>query len=114
LSSQIPSRHYANSVVLFAQNDTKPELEVYDARMINNIAFLIRQGYLKKPVYIQFVMGVLGGMPPSIENLVFPLESAKRLIGEFEFSACVAGRDQFPMCTHCLLMGGACAGRIGG
>ena len=90
----------------FAQNDTKPELEVYDAGMINNIAFLIRQGHLKKPVYIQFVMGVLGGMPPSIENLIFLLESARRLIGEFEFSVCVAGRDQFPMCTHSLLMGG--------
>ncbi len=91
---------------IFEQNNTKPELEVYDAGMINNVAYLIQKGYLKKPVYFQFVMGVLGGISPSIENLVFLLDYARRLIGEFEFSVCVAGRDQFPMCVHSLLMGG--------
>ena len=40
---------------VFSQNGTKPELEVYDVGMINNIAYLIRQGHLKAPVYIQFV-----------------------------------------------------------
>ncbi len=90
----------------FAENDTKPELEVYDAGMINNIAFLIQKGYLKKPVYLQFVMGVLGGITPGIENLLFMLDYARKLIGEFEFSVCVAGREQFPMCTHSMLVGG--------
>jgi len=90
----------------FEVNSTKPELEVYDAGMINNIAYLIRKGYLKKPVYIQFVMGVLGSISPGIENLVFLLDYARRLIGEFEFSVCAAGREQFYMCTHSLLMGG--------
>jgi len=28
------------------------------------------------------------------------------LIGDFEFSVCVAGRAQFPMCTQSLLLGG--------
>ena len=92
--------------VVFAKNYTKPELEVYDAGMINNIAFLIREGHLKKPVYLQFVMGILGGITPGIENLLFLLDYARRLIGEFEFSVCVAGREQFPMCTHAMLMGG--------
>jgi uncharacterized protein (DUF849 family) len=90
----------------FEQNGTKPELEVYDVGMLNNIAFLIRNGYLKKPVYLQFVMGILGGIPAGPENLIFLLDSAKKLIGEFEFSVCVAGKEQFPMCTHSLLMGG--------
>ena len=54
---------------VFDQNRTKPELEVYDVGMINNIAYLIRQGYLKKPVYLQFVLGVLGGIPASAEKL---------------------------------------------
>ncbi len=91
---------------VFTKNDTKPELEVYDAGMINNIAFLIREGHLKKPVYLQFVMGVLGGITPGIENLLFLIDYARRSIGEFEFSVCVAGREQFPMCTHAMLMGG--------
>jgi len=90
----------------FEKNGTKPELEVYDVGMLNNIAFLIRNGYLKKPVYLQFVMGILGGIPAGPENLIFLLDSAKKLIGEFEFSVCVAGKEQFPMCTHSLLMGG--------
>ncbi len=90
----------------FEQNDTKPELEVYDAGMINNIAFLIQKGYLKKPVYLQFVMGVLGGITPGIENLLFMLDYARKQIGEFEYSVCVAGKEQFPMCTHSMLMGG--------
>jgi len=90
----------------FNENNTKPELEVYDAGMINNIAYLIHQGYLHKPVYLQFVMGVLGGITPSIDNLVFLVEYARKQIRDFEFSVCVAGREQFPMCTHAMLMGG--------
>ena len=90
----------------FENNSTKPELEVYDSGMINNIANLIARGFLKKPVYIQFVMGVLGGITPSCENLMFLVDYAKRLIGDFEFSVCVAGRAQFPICTQSLLLGG--------
>lgn len=90
----------------FNENNTKPELEVYDAGMINNIAHLIERGLLRKPVYIQFVMGVLGGITPSPENLLFLIDYTRRLIGEFEFSVCVAGRAQFPICTQSLLLGG--------
>lgn len=91
---------------IFRENDTKPEFEVYDSGMINNIAFMIERGYVKKPVYIQFVMGVLGGITPSSENLLFLVDYAKKLIGDFEFSVCVAGRAQFSICTQSLLLGG--------
>jgi len=90
----------------FSEHNTKPELEVYDTGMINNIAHLIQRGYLKKPVYVQFVMGVLGGITPSPENLMFLVDYTKRLIDDFEFSVCVAGRAQFPICTQSLLLGG--------
>ncbi len=90
----------------FAETGTKPEFEIYDAGMVNNVAFLIQAGYVKKPVYIQFVMGVLGGITPSSENLLFLVDYAKKLIGDFEFSVCVAGRAQFPICTQSLLIGG--------
>ena len=93
--------------VTFSENGTKPEFEVYDSAMINNVAFMIERGYpIKKPVYIQFVMGVLGGITPSPENLMFLVDYTKRLIGDFEFSVCVAGRAQFPICTQSLLLGG--------
>ncbi len=90
----------------FNETGTKPEFEIYDAGMVNNVAFMIQAGYVKKPVYIQFVMGVLGGITPSSENLLFLVDYAKRLIGDFEFSVCVAGKAQFPICTQSLLIGG--------
>jgi len=96
---------------IFAEHGTKPEFEIYDSGMVNNIAFMIEAGYVKKPVYIQFVMGVLGGITPSSENLMFLADYAKKLIGDFEFSVCVAGRAQFPICTQSLLIGGNC--RVG-
>ena len=90
----------------FNEMGTKPEFEIYDAGMVNNVAFMIQAGYIKKPVYIQFVMGVLGGITPSPENLMFLVDYAKKQIGDFEFSVCVAGRAQFPICTQSLLIGG--------
>jgi uncharacterized protein (DUF849 family) len=90
----------------FEKAGTKPELEAYDCGMINNIAYLISEGSLQKPVYIQFVMGVLGGITPSPHNLMFMVDYARRLLGDFQFSVCVAGRAQFPICTQSLLLGG--------
>jgi uncharacterized protein (DUF849 family) len=95
----------------FGQNGTKPEFEIYDSGMVNNVAYLIQAGHVKKPVYIQFVMGVLGGITPSSKNLLFLVDYARELIGDFEFSVCVAGRAQFPLCTQSLLIGGNC--RVG-
>lgn len=91
---------------IFREMETKPEFEIYDVGMINNLAFLIEAGYVQRPVYLQFVLGVLGGIPPAPENLMFMLETARKSIGDFEFSACVAGKAQFPLCTQSLIMGG--------
>ncbi len=87
-------------------NGAKPEFEIYDTGMINNLSFLIANNIVKTPVYLQFVLGILGGMPATIENLVFLLDTAKKQIPKFEFSVCAAGKHQFPMCTTSLLLGG--------
>jgi uncharacterized protein (DUF849 family) len=84
----------------------KPEFEIYDTGMINNVAFLIDKGIVRKPIYIQFVMGILGGIPATVENLTFLIKTTKNQIGDFEFSVCSAGKHQFNMCTASLLMGG--------
>ena len=91
---------------VIGENGTKPEFEIYDVGMINNVAFLIEAGYVKKPVYLQFVMGILGGIAATPQNLTFLVESAKNAIGDFEFSVCAAGRMQFPLCTQSLILGG--------
>ena len=91
----------------FAAEDTKPEFEIYDAGMLNNLAFLLRTGNVKKPVYLQFVLGILGGMQATVNNLVFLVNSAREIIGDdFVWSVCAAGRHQFTMCNLALLMGG--------
>jgi uncharacterized protein (DUF849 family) len=90
----------------FRENDTKPELEIYDVGMLNNAAFMIQQGHLKTPVYLQFVMGILGGIPATIENLMFLYKTAQQTIGDFTWSVCAAGRHQMRLCTTSLLMGG--------
>jgi uncharacterized protein (DUF849 family) len=91
----------------FAAEDTKPEFEIYDAGMLNNLAFLLQTGKIKKPVYLQFVLGILGGMQATVNNLVFLVNSAREIIGDdFVWSVCAAGRHQFTMCNLALLMGG--------
>ena len=93
-------------VETMAEQNTKPEFEIYDVGMINNLAQLIKDGYVKTPVYLQFVMGILGGIPANIKNLVHLVETAQSQISDFQWSVCAAGRYQFPMTTHALLMGG--------
>jgi len=90
----------------FLQCGTKPELEIYDTGMINNVAFMVNRGYFPKPVYIQFVMGILGGIQPTVDNLLFMYNSARQALGDFQWSVCAAGKHQIKMCNLALLMGG--------
>lgn len=87
-------------------NGTVPEFEVYDAGMINNIAYFIKKGILKEPVYIQFVLGIQGGMPATIENLVFLVNTADKLIENYTWSCAAAGKYQFPLTCTALALGG--------
>jgi uncharacterized protein (DUF849 family) len=93
---------------IFAANDTRPELEIYDLGMINNVAFMIERGHLKLPVHIQYVTGTLGGVPSTVNSLVTLYNATREAIGlgNFSWSAIGAGRYQFPMCAVALAMGG--------
>lgn len=91
----------------FAREGTKPEFEIYDVGMLSNLAYLIAKGNVRKPVYLQFVLGILGGLPATVNNLVFLHSTAKELLGnDFVWSVCAAGKTQFAMCNLALLMGG--------
>ena len=95
------------------ESGTKPELEVYDVAHLNNAAYLVKAGFLKTPLFLQFVMGILGGIPATIENLVHLRRTADTLFGpeNYQFSAFGAGNTEFPICTTNVLMGGHC--RVG-
>jgi len=85
---------------------TRPEFEVYDVGMINNIAYFIKKGVIKTPPYLQFVMGILGGIPATVENLSYLVKTARELIGDFHWSVAAAGKYQFPMTAAAAAMGG--------
>lgn len=88
------------------ENGTIPEFEVYDAGMINNIAYFRQKGILTCPIYIQFVLGIQGGLPATVDNLAFLRSTAERQLGEFNWSVAAAGRHQFSMAAAALAMGG--------
>ncbi|MEW5784546.1 MAG: 3-keto-5-aminohexanoate cleavage protein [Bacillota bacterium] len=85
---------------------TRPEFEIYDVSMITNIAFFIKKGVVKTPPYLQFVMGILGGIPATVDNLAYLVKTAREQLVDFQWSVAAAGRYQFPMAAAALAMGG--------
>lgn len=88
------------------QHGTLPEFEVYDVGMINNIAYFRNNGIIKQPIYLQFVLGVLGGMPATIENLMFLVKSAREQLGDVSWSCAAAGKQSLPIAAVALALGG--------
>jgi uncharacterized protein (DUF849 family) len=98
---------------IMRENGTKPELEIYDVSHLYNAEFLVSKEFLQPPLYLQFVMGILGGIRSTINDLVHLIETADRVFGadNYEWSAFGAGRMEYPICTASVLMGGNC--RVG-
>jgi uncharacterized protein (DUF849 family) len=89
-----------------AEHRTRPELEIYDVGMVNNAAHMLNAGILERPIYCQFVLGILGGMPATVENLVILHNQARGAFGDFQWSVAAAGRFQFPIALAAVAMGG--------
>lgn len=92
---------------IMEKNKTKPELECYDIGHLFNAAQLVRDRILKPPLYIQFVMGILGGIGADIEQLIHMKKTADRLFGEknYYWSVVGAGKQEFPLCITAAAMG---------
>ena len=83
------------------------ELECYDVGHIQTVAFYRKRGLLKGPIFLQFVLGVLGGIDPAPEQLMHMKATADRLLGnDYHFSVLAAGRHQFPLGTMGVILGG--------
>ena len=67
--------HFADTM---KKHGVKPELEVYDAAMIHNAQVLQSLDAIDEPLHFQFVLGVLGGLQPTLDNLVFLKNSIPR------------------------------------
>lgn len=88
-------------------NNTKPEFEVYEVGMINNIAYFLKKGLIKPPIYLQFVLGVMGGLPATLDNLLFLYNTAKNTFGDnFIWSCAAAGKDQMNITATASILGG--------
>jgi 3-keto-5-aminohexanoate cleavage enzyme len=109
-SVNFPLSVYANSPDLIYSlakdmkiHGIKPEIEVFDVSMIQNALALADQGLIQKPLHFDFVMGLKGAIPATIENLVhlknsIPFDSTWTVAG--------IGSYQLPMCIHAIAMGG--------
>jgi len=86
---------------------TRFEFECYDVGHIQTLAFYLREGLIQKPVFVQFVLGVLGGIDASPESLMHMKATADRLLGDnYQFSVLAAGRMQIPLATLGVILGG--------
>ena len=86
---------------------TRFEFECYELGHLYNLAYVMEQKLYEGKVFVQFVLGVLGGTAAEIDNLLLMTRTAERLFGDdLEISVLAAGRHQMPMCTHNALMGG--------
>jgi len=92
-----------NMANIMRENGVKPELECYDVGMINNCIFLRDIGVLEEPLYFQFVLGVLGQIPATMDNLV---HMSRCIPPGSPWSVCAVGLNEFPMATVGLIMGG--------
>jgi uncharacterized protein (DUF849 family) len=86
---------------------TRFEFECYDVGHLYNLKHFVDRGLVKGPIFLQFVLGVLGGIGADPENLVHMKRIADKLFGQtYQWSVLGAGRHQMPLITQAALMGG--------
>ena len=86
---------------------TKFEFECYDLGHLYNLAWLIDQGWVEPPYFVQMVFGVLGGVGADLDNLLHMHTIAERLFGnDYEWSVLAAGRHQMSFATQAAMLGG--------
>jgi uncharacterized protein (DUF849 family) len=61
---------------------------------------------VKPPIFIQFVIGTMGGIGSEVDNVVFMKRTADRLLGDdLEWSVLGSGRHQMNVVTVGAIMG---------
>lgn len=86
----------------YRQYEVKPEIEIFDMGMLGNAKHYLKNGVLDAPPYLQFVLGVLGGMEATVENL---LHLVRHLPEGAIWSAFGIGKDHLPIMFAALALG---------
>ncbi len=88
-------------------NGTRFEFECYDIGHIHTLGHFLERGLVKPPLFVQFVLGVLGGIGASAENLMHMKRTADAVLGDnYRFSVLAAGRHQMRLVTLGAILGG--------
>jgi uncharacterized protein (DUF849 family) len=86
---------------------TRFEFECYDTAHLYNLAHFLERGLVRPPLFIQTVVGLLGGIGADVEDLLHMRRTAIRLFGDqFEWSTLGAGAAQIRVGTIALALGG--------
>lgn len=88
---------------VYIENEVKPEIEIFDAGMLGNAKHYMKQGSLKAPCHFQLCLGVLGGMPATVENLLY---LKNHLPEGSTWSAFGVGAGHMPIMYAALALGG--------
>lgn len=86
---------------------TRFEFECYDVGHLYTLKHFADRGLVRGPIFLQFVLGILGGIGADSENLVHMKRIADKLFGDtYRWSVLGAGKHQMPLITQAALMGG--------
>jgi 3-keto-5-aminohexanoate cleavage enzyme len=98
-----PFREIRRFTEAMLAHGVEPELECFDTGHVNNYRPLVREGVLEHPLHVSLVMGVLGGIPATVENLA---HQVRQLPDDATWQVIGIGRDQWPLVSAALAMGG--------
>ncbi|MFZ5817487.1 MAG: 3-keto-5-aminohexanoate cleavage protein [Bacillota bacterium] len=90
-------------VSVMRENGVRPELECFDRGHIANVEPLLDLGVLEPPLQFNFIMGVLGGIPATVADLVHQAQAVPR--GSF-WQVTGISLGQWAMVGAALAMGG--------
>ena len=83
----------------------KPEHECFDLGHVGSLEPLVDMGLLDAPLHADFVMGVVGGVPPTARNLAAMAENMPA--GEHHWGVIGIGRGQWMLVAAALTLGGS-------
>lgn len=96
-----------DTISLLKPLGTRFEFECYDVGHLYTLSFFEREGLIEAPYAIQFVMGILGGIGASLEELVHMKTTADRLFGDrYRFSVLAGGKMQMRIGAAGAMLGG--------
>ncbi|MCU0803044.1 MAG: 3-keto-5-aminohexanoate cleavage protein [Rhodobacteraceae bacterium] len=112
-SNNFPTRVYENPPDLvdwlaseMKSHDIKPEVECFDLSHIHQAAAMQRDGRLKAPAYVQFVMGVKNAMPADRDVFDYYIRTVARLLPGSEWCAAGIGAAQLTLNEWAVAAGG--------